>query len=115
VFRILDHVPPPPHVLCYEIKGTLMGEGNARRDAMLKELTDEFLFGSTGVRYRYADMASKLGQEVTIPAELDRLRKDMEKAFTELSPPNGLTWTRAPRYEGKLELPFTIRLPETGR
>ena len=70
-------------VSCYEIKGTLMGEANARRDAMLKELTDEFLFGSTGVRDRYADIASKLRVEVTNPEELDRLRKDMEKAFTE--------------------------------
>ena len=32
-------------VSCYEIKATLMDEANARRNAMLKELTDEFFRG----------------------------------------------------------------------
>uniref|UniRef100_A0A7S0KFC3 AAA+ ATPase domain-containing protein n=1 Tax=Micromonas pusilla TaxID=38833 RepID=A0A7S0KFC3_MICPS len=70
-------------VSCYEIKATLMDEANARRNAMLKELTDEFFQGSTSCRDRYADIANKLRMEVTNPEELDRLRRDMEKAFAE--------------------------------
>ena len=70
-------------VSCYEIKATLMDEANARRNAMLKELTDEFFRGSTSCRDRYADIANKLRMEVTNPEELDRLRRDMEKAFAE--------------------------------
>ena len=70
-------------VSCYEIKATLMDEANARRNAMLKELTDEFFQGSASCRDRYADIANKLRMEVTNPEELDRLRRDMEKAFAE--------------------------------
>ena len=70
-------------VSCYEIKATLMDEANARRNAMLKELTDEFFQGSASCRDRYADIANKLRMEVTNPEKLDRLRRDMEKAFAE--------------------------------
>ena len=50
---------------------------------MLTELTDEFFQGSASCRDRYADIANKLRMEVTNPEELDRLRRDMEKAFAE--------------------------------
>ena len=80
--RVLAHVSPARSLVLRD-QGPLMDEANARRNAMLKELTDEFFQGSTSCRDRYADIANKLRMEVTNPEELDRLRRDMEKAFAE--------------------------------